>query len=67
MISTTLMIRMGRVKGNRMVDMQLTNKKLVNRGTQMVMFELGVDYETAEKLLKEHGSVRKVIQNYNEK
>jgi N-acetylmuramic acid 6-phosphate etherase len=64
MISTTLMIRMGRVKGNRMVDMQLTNKKLVNRGTQMIIFELGVDYETAENLLKKYGSVRKVIQNY---
>jgi N-acetylmuramic acid 6-phosphate etherase len=64
MISTALMIRMGRVKGNRMVDMQLTNKKLVHRGVRMVMFELGVDEETAEKLLLEHGSVRRVIQSY---
>ena len=64
LISTALMIKMGRVKGNRMVDMQLTNQKLVNRGVQMVMFELGVDESTAEKLLKEHGAIRKVIDNY---
>jgi N-acetylmuramic acid 6-phosphate etherase len=64
MISTSLMIKMGRVKGNRMIDMQLTNQKLVNRANQMVMFELGVDAHTAEKLLKEHGSVRRVIQSF---
>jgi N-acetylmuramic acid 6-phosphate etherase len=64
MISTTLMIRMGRVKGNRMVDMQLTNEKLVKRGVRMVMFELKIDETTAETLLQEFGSVRKVIQNY---
>lgn len=64
MISTTLMIRMGRVKGNRMVDMQLTNKKLIKRGVRMVMFELKIDEETADALLQKYGSVRKVIQNY---
>jgi N-acetylmuramic acid 6-phosphate etherase len=64
MISTSLMIHMGRVKGNRMVDMQLTNEKLVRRGARMVMFELGVDEKTAEKLLLEHGSVRRVIENF---
>jgi N-acetylmuramic acid 6-phosphate etherase len=64
MISTTLMIRLGRVKGNRMVDMQLTNEKLVQRGVKMVMFELKIDEKTAETLLQEHGSVRKVIQNH---
>jgi N-acetylmuramic acid 6-phosphate etherase len=63
MISTTLMIKMGRVKGNRMVDMQLTNKKLINRGVKMVMFELGLDETTAQNLLAQHGSVRKVIQS----
>lgn len=64
MISTALMIKMGRVSGNSMVDMQLTNKKLVTRGTSMIMFELKVDIETAEKLLREYGSVRRVIENY---
>ena len=64
MISTTLMIRMGRVKGNQMVDMQLTNKKLIHRGVLMVMFELDIDEKTAAQLLNEYGSVRKVIQNY---
>ena len=64
MISTTLMIRMGRVKGNQMVDMQLTNKKLIHRGVLMVMFELDIDEKTAAELLNQYGSVRKVIQNY---
>jgi N-acetylmuramic acid 6-phosphate etherase len=64
MISTALMIKMGRVSGNSMVDMQLTNKKLVTRGTSMIMFELKVDIETAEKLLHQYGSVRRVIENY---
>lgn len=61
MLSTAVMIQLGRVEGNRMVDMQLSNNKLVDRGTKMVMEMLQVDYPTAEKLLKEHGSVRKVI------
>lgn len=62
MISTSVMIQLGRVKGNRMVDMQLSNKKLVDRGTKMVMEMLQVDYPTAEGLLKKHGSVRAVIE-----
>lgn len=62
MISTSVMIQLGRVKGNRMVDMQLSNKKLVERGTKMVMEMLQVDYPTAEGLLKKHGSVRSVIE-----
>ncbi len=66
MISTSLMIKMGRVKGNRMIDMQLTNEKLVNRGVRMIMFELGVDLKTATTLLTEHGSVRHVIQNFKQ-
>ena len=61
MISTSVMIKLGRVKGNRMVDMQLSNNKLIDRGTKMVMDSLGVDYEMANALLLEHGSVRKAI------
>lgn len=64
MISTTIMIKLGRVKGNKMVDMQLSNKKLVGRGTRMIMEELGIEEEEAERLLKEYGSVRKAILNY---
>lgn len=63
MISTSLMIQFGRVKGNKMVDMQLTNNKLVERGTRMVMEELSIEKVEAERLLKLHGSVRKVIDN----
>jgi N-acetylmuramic acid 6-phosphate etherase len=62
MISTSIMIGLGRVKGNRMVDMQLSNNKLVDRGTKMVMNALSVDYEKANELLLKHGSVRKAIQ-----
>ena len=62
MISTAVMIKLGRVVGNRMVDMQLSNEKLVDRGTLMVMESLGVTYEAANKLLVEHGSVRKAIE-----
>ncbi|MGV9012121.1 MAG: N-acetylmuramic acid 6-phosphate etherase [Flavobacteriales bacterium] len=63
MISTSVMIKLGRVKGNRMVDMQLSNNKLVDRGTRMVMDGLGVDYDTANGLLKKYGSVRKAVDN----
>jgi N-acetylmuramic acid 6-phosphate etherase len=62
MISTTAMIQLGRVKGNKMVDMQLTNNKLVNRGVKMIMDELNVSEEEAEKLLKKYGNVRGVIE-----
>lgn len=61
MISTSVMIRLGRVKGNRMVDMQLSNHKLIDRGTKMVMEATGKSYEEANDLLKKHGSVRKAI------
>ncbi|MAZ37978.1 N-acetylmuramic acid 6-phosphate etherase [Salibacteraceae bacterium] len=61
MISTACMIQLGRVKGNRMVDMQLSNNKLVDRGTKMVMEGLGVGYEQANKLLNKYGSVRSAI------
>jgi N-acetylmuramic acid 6-phosphate etherase len=61
MISTATMIKLGRVKGNKMVDMQMTNNKLVDRATRMVMEETGVSQAEAEKLLKEHGSVRAAV------
>lgn len=61
MISTSVMIKLGRVKGNRMVDMQLTNNKLIDRGTRMIMESLGIDAEEAAELLRKHGSVRKAI------
>jgi len=59
MISTTLMIRMGRVQGNRMVNMQLTNAKLVDRGTRMLQDMLGIDYDEAQQRLLKAGSVDK--------
>lgn len=62
MISTATMIRMGRVKGNRMVDMQLSNQKLIERGSRMIMESTGLDYEAAKALLLEKGSVRKAIE-----
>ena len=65
MISTSIMIQLGKVKGNKMVDMQLSNNKLVNRGTKMIMNEIGVDYETANSLLQKFGSVRNAVENYN--
>lgn len=61
MISTSVMIQLGRVVGNKMVDMQLTNRKLVQRGVKMIMEELQIDKDKAEKLLHEFGSVRKAI------
>lgn len=63
MISTTTMIKLGRVKGNKMVDMQLTNNKLIDRGTRMIMEELGVDVAEAENLLKQYGSVRNAVES----
>jgi len=62
MISTSVMIKLGHVKGNRMVDMQLTNNKLMKRGIEMIRQALGVDYEVARQLLNRHGSVRKVLE-----
>ena len=61
MISTALMIRIGRVKGNKMVNMQLTNEKLVDRGTRYLVEELKIDFAEAEKLLKKYGSVKNAI------
>ena len=64
MISTSVMIKLGKVKGNKMVDMHLSNKKLVDRGTKMLMQEIGVEYETANDLLNQFGSVRNAVDNY---
>jgi N-acetylmuramic acid 6-phosphate etherase len=63
-ISTTAMIQLGKIKGNKMVDMQLSNDKLVKRGISMLVNELNIDLNEASSLLKKYGSVRKVIQNY---
>ncbi len=65
MISTATMIRLGHVRGNRMIDMQLTNAKLIDRGTRMIMSETGLrDYDRARDLLLEHGSVRNAVAAY---
>jgi len=64
MISTAAMIQMGRVQGNKMVDMQLSNNKLVDRGTRMIMDELEIKEDEASFLLKNHGNVRKAINAY---
>ena len=67
MISTSVMVRLGHVRGSRMVDMQLTNKKLVDRGTRMIMLETGItDYEKAKSLLLEYGQVRAAVAAYKE-
>lgn len=65
MISTSVMIQLGKVKGNKMVDMQLSNDKLVERGTQMLMHSLNIEHKLAQKLLLEHGSVRKATNHFN--
>lgn len=62
MISTAVMVKLGRVKGNKMVDMQLTNNKLVDRGVRMLMAEANIDQATAEKLLTQFGNVRKALE-----
>jgi N-acetylmuramic acid 6-phosphate etherase len=66
MISTSVMIQLGRVENNRMVNMQLANEKLIDRGVKMVMDKLNVkDYEMAKKLLLQSGSVKKLIRNHH--
>ena len=64
MLSTASMIQLGRVKGNKMVDMQLSNNKLVDRGEKMLASELNIDQKTASELLKKYGSVREAIKNF---
>lgn len=67
MISTSTMIALGKVKGNKMVDMQLSNDKLIDRGIRMIMEEIPVTYEIGAKLLNEYGSVRKAVDFFNSK
>lgn len=67
MITTTTMIKLGRVKGNKMVNMQLSNVKLVDRGTRMLVEELGLPYDEAQRLLLLHGSVAKATEAYRAK
>lgn len=64
MITTATMIQMGRVKGNKMVNMQLSNAKLIDRGTRMIVDELGMGYDEARRLLMMHGSVKKACDDY---
>lgn len=66
MISTSTMIKLGRVKGNKMVDMQLSNEKLIDRGIRMMLHEIDIPYEDAKNLLLETGSVRKAIEKYHQ-
>lgn len=66
MITTSVMIKMGRVKGNRMVNMQLTNAKLIDRGTRMLCDELGIGYSDARRSLLMHGSVKAALDAYSE-
>lgn len=66
MISTATMIRLGKVKGNKMVDMQLTNQKLIERGSKMIASELKVSFEKAKELLLKYGSVRKAVDSFNQ-
>lgn len=65
MISTTTMIQLGKVKGNKMVDMQLSNNKLLDRGIKMIMDELNISHEEAKVLLDKHKNVRTAIQSYS--
>ncbi|CAL2106701.1 N-acetylmuramic acid 6-phosphate etherase [Tenacibaculum sp. 190524A02b] len=65
MISTTTMIQLGKVKGNKMIDMQLSNNKLVKRGINMLVSELKVDYKTAQQLIKKYGNVRNALKSFN--
>ncbi len=67
MISTTAMIQLGRVKGNKMVDMQLSNHKLVDRGVRMIMSEIPVSEQEASALLEKCGSVRKAVEHWSKK
>lgn len=65
MLTTSVMIRLGRVKGNRMVNMQLTNEKLIDRGARMLVDALGIGYEAAKQLLLLHGSVKEALEAYD--
>lgn len=64
MITTSIMVKLGRVKGNKMVDMQLSNLKLVDRGVRMILQQIDIPYEEAKRLLEAHGSVRKAVESW---
>ena len=66
MITTSIMIGLGRVRGNKMVNMQLSNQKLVDRGTRMLVEELGLPYDEAKQLLLVHGEVQRAVNAYRE-
>jgi N-acetylmuramic acid 6-phosphate etherase len=66
MISTSVMIQMGRVLDNIMVDMQLSNHKLIDRGVKMIIKQLDVPYSEAKDLLQKHGNVRNVLNNHTQ-
>ena len=66
-ISTTLMIKLGRVKGNKMIDMQLAHNKLINRAEKILMKELEIDLKKAQSLLRKNKSVRKSLESQNQK
>ena len=66
MITTSIMIGLGRVRGNKMVNMQLSNQKLVDRGTRMLVEELGLPYDEAKQLLLIHGEVQRAVNAYRE-
>ena len=65
MITTSSMIKLGKVLGNKMIDMQLSNTKLIDRGTKMVMKKTSYSYDKAKELLNKHGSVREVLKYIN--
>ena len=67
MISTSVMIKLGKVKDNKMVDMMLSNIKLQDRGVRFISDELNISYNNAEILLKEYNSVRKAIEKYKKR
>ncbi|MBT8244193.1 N-acetylmuramic acid 6-phosphate etherase [Winogradskyella sp.] len=66
MITTATMIQLGKIKGNKMIDMQLSNHKLVNRGTRMLAMELNISESEAKDLLNKYGNVRNAINNFND-
>ena len=65
MISTSLMVKLGRVKGNKMLDMRISNAKLTDRGVKMIMAELNIEETTAKKLIAQYGNVGKSVEAYN--
>lgn len=66
MLSTSVMIKIGRVEDNKMVNMQLSNEKLIDRGTRMVMDATHLDYEKSQELLIKEGSVKKAVEHFQQ-